>query len=306
MSGHTLLLSNSGTTSIPDTSVQSTLYDRSVGSAAEGSSRSQQCNSQLTIFLHGGHAEDLPKEDLSRSVEEVTKRLLLKYYPGIGPAAINLFGLAMLDTKKADTFVWKSPRRLMKDLLSRLKNNSNLKLLLRVRFLPARNRVQNLKMLGDDMVQYLYHQLREDLLTERMKSIFGSRTKLTSAKCRGLAVLDILINSRFQKKDIETFLELCKLKDFLPPSESVTFLKRMKLEKNMKDQLKSFSQSHADTDLSELMIGYIRDILKEVLDYSVEKFDASTWNMTDNKRCLTKILVDIHHQPSGVFIGGVS
>ncbi|OWF53418.1 uncharacterized protein LOC110446410 [Mizuhopecten yessoensis] len=303
-SGHTLLLETvSRTTSGEDYSGQMGCL-QSNGSSCEGSTIPETL-SDVTVHLHGGFSECLPVGDTSRSVEEIIKKLLIKYYPTIGPAAIHLFGLAILDTKKNDRFIWKSPRCMIKDLQGQTTNDANLKIFVRVRFIPAKDRLSKLKIFGSDVIRYLYHQLREDLISERMKNIYGSRNQLTSAKCRGLAVLNILINSRIEKKTVEYILEQHKLKDFLPPSECVAFLKRMKLEKNMKDHLRKFDQSHPEmsTDIEELMSGYVRDILKEMLDYSVEQYDANVLDM--GKRIPRKVLVDIHHQPSGVFIDGI-
>ncbi|XP_060069118.1 uncharacterized protein LOC132549219 [Ylistrum balloti] len=306
MSGHTCLLesTDSGTTLGRDNSVVMGCQ-QSTNSSYEVPAVSQE-SSIVKVNLHGILECHLVR-DTTRSVEEIIKKLLSIYYPTVGPAAIHLFGLALLDTKKNDRFIWKSPRCLVKELQEQIKNDANLKLFVRIRFVPARDRLFKLKIFGSDVIKYLYHQLREDLLTERLRHVYGSRTKLSSAKCRGLAVLNLLIDSRLQKKSVDFVLEQHKLKDFLPPSECVAFLKKIKLEKNMKDHVKRFDISHPEssTDIEELMTGYVRDILKEILDYSVEQYDANVLDMKTRKQFPGKILVDIHHSPSGVFIDGV-
>ncbi|XP_069106529.1 tyrosine-protein kinase JAK2-like [Argopecten irradians] len=307
-SGHTLLLgSTSGTTFNGDSSGQMRCL-QSNDSSCEVPMVSGKA-SLATVHLHGGYTESLSLGDMTKSGEDIIRKLLGIHYPTIGPAAIHLFGLAVLDTKKNDRFIWKSPRCLIKELQGQIKNDANLKLYVRMRFVPAKDRLPKLNIFGEDVTRYLYHQLREDLLSERIKNIYGSRNQLTSPKCRGLAVLNLLIDSRVQKKPVETILDTRKLKDFLPPSECVAFLKKMKLEKNMKDHVKKFDLSHPEnsTDIEELMRGYIRDILKEILDYSVEQYDANTFDMaqSNNIRIPKKILIDIHHNPSGVFIDGL-
>lgn len=239
-------------------------------------------------------------DEFSIPIQDLCAKLLDEYFPTeeIGPAAVQLFGIASFDSiKKVCT--WLNPKKTLTEL-KRCNSKGLNNLLLRIRFLPIKEKVegQYLKILSNSRIQnpshvnflikFLFFQWQDDFVTERL-DVFYDET-VPSGKARGIAVLDLLIMARLQCLDpvetmfdkIESIYHSSKKRThanfwenyhILPKRECFNFWKRYKLKKNMRTKLIDYSKEYPVVTISceELMLQYIREIMVEVTERYVAK-----------------------------------
>ncbi|KAJ8307762.1 hypothetical protein KUTeg_014686 [Tegillarca granosa] len=264
-----------------------------------GISVSLQNNVTTEIKLHGYDSYQATADDMNLPVQELIKKILSSpesQFKEIGPSALQLFGIASIDKKRQCKCIWKNPKVSLACSKSSHDTSSS-SLYLRIRFIPSKSRVERLRNLGKEIIHYLYHQCKEDFIQEQFTYLYGK--EISSAKARGLAVVDVAITSKMQNIASQKVLKN-DLKNFLPTKERVKYWRQYKLKENMKPLVLKFEQQQLELEV--LMVSYISDVLQEVMEYTIEEYEAfyKTMDMREKKK--VKIIVDIHHEPSGIRI----
>ncbi|XP_055995530.1 tyrosine-protein kinase JAK2-like isoform X1 [Ostrea edulis] len=230
----------------------------------------------VQIELHDGTVYVVNSNDDSKVVEDLCIYLLRKHFPKMGPAAVQLFGLASVDKKRIPKMLWVNPCITMGELKKQLSSptaNAKHIFYLRIRYVPGRKFVNNLPVLGQDLLKYLYLQCKDDFVKSRLSDIYEQDIK-NEAKARGYAVLSIVIASKMEDKDFVEVLNKQKLDPFLPSHLIARFWRGVQLKKNMKTKTEEFLSQHCNTSVEELWLGYIKDVLNEVQNYGVERYEA--------------------------------
>lgn len=238
-------------------------------------------------------------DEFSIPIQDLCAKLLDEYFPTeeIGPAAIQLFGIASFDSSKK-VCTWLNPKKSLTEL--RCNSEGLNDLLLRIRFLPIEEKVkgQYLKILSNSRIQnpshvnflikFLFFQWQDDFVTERLNVFYDKL--VPSCNTRGFALLDLLIMARLQCLDpvetifdkIESIFHSLKKRThanfwenyhILPKRKRFNFWKRYKLKKNMRTKLIDYSKEYPVETISceELMLQYIREIMVEVTERYVAK-----------------------------------
>ena len=257
---------------------------------------------EVCVYVHGlTHPETFCTDDLKLSLQEICVKVLKKHFPTCGPAVLPLFGFAVINLKAECKMLWKNIRLTLKDMVPILKNSDN-RLYLRVRFIPTQEYIGKLFELGKDLVKYLCFQCIEDFQSSRLKTIFES--KYSQPKARGLAVLAYLIMSKIEDKKVES----SKLSHdhYLPKEETPKTwnLKKWRLKNNMKDSLNKYDQEHPYTNIEQLMLAFIKDMLNNSMSYKIEKYTAKLTGSAGHDNDVT-VYVDIYNELSGLFINEV-
>lgn len=247
------------------------------------------------------HVHQVSSDEFLIPVQELCAKLLYEYFPTeqIGPAAVQLFGIASFDSSKK-VCTWLNPKKSLTELKRcNFKGLNNL--FLRIRFLPIKEKVEQLYFQirsnshipnpshMNFLIKFLFFQWQDDFVTDRLNVFYGEL--VLSGKARGIAVLDLLIMARLQFLDpVETIFDKIERiyhssgkkrthLDFwgnyhiLPKRECFSFWKRFKLKKNMKAKLIAYSKENPEEKISceELMLQYIREIMVEVTERYVAK-----------------------------------
>lgn len=219
----------------------------------------------VQIELHDGTVYVVNSSDDSKVVEDLCIYLLRKYFPKMGPAAVQLFGLASFDKKRTPKMLWVNPcitiEELKKQISSPTANAKNI-FYLRIRYVPGRKFVNNLPPLGQDLLKYLYLQCKDDFVKSRLSDIYEQDIK-NEAKARGYAVLSIVIASKMEDKHFVEILNKQKLDPFLPSHLIAKLWRGYQLKKNMKTKTEEFLMQHSNTSVEELWLGYIKVILMQ-------------------------------------------
>lgn len=231
----------------------------------------------LQVELHDGTVYNVDSKDNSTVVEDLCIQLLKRYFPKMGPAAVQLFGLASIDKKQIPKMLWVNPCITIEELKRQILNSptaggKNI-FFLRIRYVPGRKFLHNLPALGPDILKYLYLQCKDDFVKSRLSDIYEQDIK-NEAKARGYAVLSIVIASKMEEKDCQDILNKQKLDAFLPSHLVVRLWRGYQLRKNMKTKTEEFLAQHSNTKVEELLMGYIKDVLNEVQSYGVERYEA--------------------------------
>nr|XP_022293912.1 tyrosine-protein kinase JAK2-like isoform X2 [Crassostrea virginica] len=232
---------------------------------------------RLQIELHDGTVYNVEPKDDATIVEDLCIKLLRQYFPKMGPAAVQLFGLASIDKKQTPKMLWVNPCITMEELKKQILNSPTASAknvyFLRIRFVPGRKFLQHLPILGQEVLKYLYLQCKDDFVKSRLSEIYEQDIE-NEAKARGYAVLSIVIASKMENKDCAEILSKQKLDAFLPSHLNVRFWRGVQLKKNMRTKTEEFLSQHKNTSLDELWLGYIKDVLNEVQSYGVERYEA--------------------------------
>lgn len=239
----------------------------------------------------------------------------------IGPAVLQLFGLAYFDDQQK-TCIWINPRKSLSDT-SPDWSGEKITLHLRMRFVPLKDKISSTLLLKPNdqrpcnntftnyLVKYLYYQVKDDFITGRLEQYFDK--SVLSSKARGIAVLDLLLLARLKNlpypekifdhldedSDCEQSGELCpklmklrlprqnfSLKKILPKKERKNFWKDYKLKNNMKTKLTDYSREYEQDKVScqDLMAQYIKEIMADV----TEKYNAK-----DEQDTMLEITINI-------------
>lgn len=231
----------------------------------------------LQVELHDGTVYIVDPKDNPTVVEDLCIQLLKRYFPKMGPAAVQLFGLASIDKKQVPKMLWVNPcitiEELKRQILKSPTASGKNIFFLRIRYVPGRKFLHNLPALGADILKYLYLQCKDDFVKSRLSDIYEQDIK-NEAKARGYAVLSIVIASKMEDKDCQYILDKQKLEAFLPSHLVVRLWRGYQLRKNMKTKTEEFLAQHSNTKVEELLMGYIKDVLNEVQSYGVERYEA--------------------------------
>jgi hypothetical protein len=215
------------------------------------------------IELHDGTVYTVSSSDDSKVVEDLCIHLLRKHFPKMGPAAVQLFGLASVERKRTPKMLWVNPCITIGELKKQILMNSptaNAKNIfyLRIRYVPGRKFVNHLMHnFGCDLLKYFYLQCKDDFVKGRLSDIYEQDVK-NEAKARGYAVLSIVIASKMEEKDFVEVLNKQKLEAFLPSHLIAKFWRGHQLKKNMKTKTQEFLLQHNNTSVEELWLGYIK------------------------------------------------
>ncbi|KAJ8322112.1 hypothetical protein KUTeg_000583 [Tegillarca granosa] len=253
---------------------------------SSGISVSLQNNVTTEIKLHGYDSYQATADDMNLPVQELIKKILSSpesQFKEIGPSALQLFGIASIDKKRQCKCIWKNPKVSLACSKSSHDTSSS-SLYLRIRFIPSKSRVERLRNLGKEIIHYLYHQCKEDFIQEQFTYLYGK--EISSAKARGLAVVDVAITSKMQNIASQKVLKN-DLKNFLPTKERVKYWRQYKLKENMKPLVLKFEQQQLELEV--LMVSYISDVLQEVMEYTIEEYEAfyKTMDMREKKKEIT-------------------
>ncbi|XP_062570651.1 tyrosine-protein kinase JAK2-like isoform X1 [Saccostrea cucullata] len=256
---------------------------------------------KVQIELHDGTVYVVDSSDDSKVVEDLCIQLLRKNFTKMGPAAVQLFGLASIDKKRTPKMLWVNPCITMEELKKQILNSptANAKNIfyLRIRYIPGRKFVHNLPILGQDLLKYLYLQCKDDFVKSRLSDIYEQDIK-NEAKARGYAVLSIVIAIKMENKNYEEVLNKQKLDSFLPSHLIVRLWRGYQLKKNMKTKTEEFLLQHSTTTVEELWLGYIKDVLNEVQSYGVERYEAQ--QVTTGSPRPVRITLDVQqHEENG-------
>ena len=258
----------------------------------------------IRIILHGetSHIHVVEGKDFDRTVEDLSVRLIREKYDDLGPAAVQLFGLASIDSKANPKIIWKNPRSTLEELKKGLGSNQNVDYYVRVRFVPKyEKQIEKLAPeLGSGMLEYLFYQCSDDFVSDRFKKIFGKHSKSAGdlAKRRGWAILLMMIHLKKNNIAAEDILKTKKLEDFLPPGEVsgqfFQFWKRLKLEGNMKAKLSEYYRDYQNRGIEQLMYTFVQNVVDSVQVYGIETYEAVKLVTESNKRMTVSLLIDVH------------
>lgn len=239
----------------------------------------------LQVELHDGTVYNVDSKDNPTVVEDLCIQLLKRYFPKMGPAAVQLFGLASIDKKQIPKMLWVNPCITIEELKRHILNSPTAggknTFFLRIRYVPGRKFLHNLPALGPEILKYLYLQCKDDFVKSRLSDIYEQDIK-NEAKARGYAVLSIVIASKMEEKDCQDILNKQKLEAFLPSHLVVRLWRGYQLRKNMKTKTEEFLAQHSNTKVEELLMGYIKvRYCMAVKAYTsqvlVEFFENSLW-----------------------------
>ncbi|KAK3088870.1 hypothetical protein FSP39_024808 [Pinctada imbricata] len=254
---------------------------------------------QVKIIIHGKTKKEivLEQKDYTKTVEDVCVRLLKDNYENLGPAAVQLFGLASFDSKRSPKIIWKNPSSTFQDVVKN-QENQNYEYYLRLRFVPKyEEQLEKLPNFGSDLVRYLFYQCSDDYVKDRLKKIFGKHID-NGPKKRGYAVLHMSIEIKEEGKDGPEYIKKYKkMEDFLPPAEIPrhfwNLFKKLILEWNIKDQLDKHWESCCRLPVEELMLAYIRDVVQMVGIYGIEQYQADKVDGTKEKKEVS-LVINVH------------
>nr|XP_034310862.1 tyrosine-protein kinase JAK2 isoform X4 [Crassostrea gigas] len=231
----------------------------------------------LQVELHDGTVYNVDWKDNPTVVEDLCIQLLKRYFPKMGPAAVQLFGLASIDKKQIPKMLWVNPCITIEELKRHILNSPTAggknTFFLRIRYVPGRKFLHNLPALGPEILKYLYLQCKDDFVKSRLSDIYEQDIK-NEAKARGYAVLSIAIASKMEEKDCQDILNKQKLEAFLPSHLVMRLCRGYQLRKIMKTKTEEFLAQHSNSKVEELLMGYIKDVLNEVQSYGVERYEA--------------------------------
>lgn len=239
----------------------------------------------LQVELHDGTVYNVDSKDNPTVVEDLCIQLLKRYFPKMGPAAVQLFGLVSIDKKQIPKMLWVNPCITIEELKRHILNSPTAggknTFFLRIRYVPGRKFLHNLPALGPEILKYLYLQCKDDFVKSRLSDIYEQDIK-NEAKARGYAVLSIVIASKMEEKDCQDILNKQKLEAFLPSHLVVRLWRGYQLRKNMKTKTEEFLAQHSNTKVEELLMGYIKvRYCMAVKAYTsqvlVEFFENSLW-----------------------------
>ncbi|XP_052682787.1 uncharacterized protein LOC128163279 isoform X5 [Crassostrea angulata] len=231
----------------------------------------------LQVELHDGTVYNVDSKDNPTVVEDLCIQLLKRYFPKMGPAAVQLFGLVSIDKKQIPKMLWVNPCITIEELKRHILNSPTAggknTFFLRIRYVPGRKFLHNLPALGPEILKYLYLQCKDDFVKSRLSDIYEQDIR-NEAKARGYAVLSIVIASKMEEEDCQDILNKQKLEAFLPSHLVVRLCRGYQLRKIMKTKTEEFLAQHSNTKVEELLMGYIKDVLNEVQSYGVERYEA--------------------------------
>lgn len=239
----------------------------------------------LQVELHDGTVYNVDSRDNPTVVEDLCIQLLKRYFPKMGPAAVQLFGLASIDKKQIPKMLWVNPCITIEELKRHILNSPTAggknTFFLRIRYVPRRKFLHNLPALGPEILKYLYLQCKDDFVKSRLSDIYEQDIK-NEAKARGYAVLSIVIASKMEEEDCQDILNKQKLEAFLPSHLVVRLCRGYQLRKIMKTKTEEFLAQHSNTKVEELLMGYIKvRYCMAVKAYTsqvlVEFFENSLW-----------------------------
>lgn len=283
-------------------------------------------NRTVVVHLYGMKEHYITFDDMQMSCQALCEDLLRSNHPqeAIGPAALQLFGLAYFDDRQK-TCIWINPCKVLSEI-SPDWPGEKIKLHLRMRFVPSADKINSNLLLNPNdprpindtsfinyLVKYLYYQVKDDFITGRLEHYFDK--SVPSSKARGIAVLDLLLLARlndlsrpdkifdFLSEEDETwqsekscpalarFKLPCQdfsLKKILPKKERKNIWRDYKLKNNMRTKLTEYSNEYSSETVScqDLMVQYIKEIMADV----TEKYIAK-----DSSETVTEVTIDIPH-----------